>query len=30
MTLLTPADVGELMRYLPADHGERPTWTPVN
>jgi hypothetical protein len=26
MTLSTVADVRELMRHLPADHRDRPTW----
>jgi hypothetical protein len=29
MTLSTLADVRELLRHLPADHRERPTWRHV-
>ncbi len=29
MTLKTLADVRELMRHLPAEHRERPTWRHV-
>ncbi len=29
MTIATLADVRELMRHLPAEHRERPTWRHV-